>query len=71
MLTNKLKLLILIIAVLAVTRARAADGDLAESQATTIPEPPTILVGALLVLPLGASAIRILRKNESKQPSRL
>ncbi|HMD54297.1 MAG TPA: hypothetical protein VKJ65_07110, partial [Phycisphaerae bacterium] len=30
-----------------------------------VPEPSTVLAGALLLLPLGASAIRILRKSKS------
>ncbi|MGH7972845.1 MAG: hypothetical protein ACREIC_29370, partial [Limisphaerales bacterium] len=30
---------------------------------TAVPEPATILAGALLLLPFGASTIRILRRN--------
>jgi hypothetical protein len=30
-----------------------------------VPEPTTIIAGALLLLPFGASAVRILRKNRA------
>jgi len=32
----------------------------------SVPEPATVLAGALLLIPLGASAVRILRKSHSK-----
>ena len=38
-------------------------GDAMQSQLAIVPETSTIVAGALLLLPLGASAVRILRKN--------
>jgi hypothetical protein len=32
---------------------------------TAVPEPTTIIAGALLLLPFGASTVRILRKNRT------
>jgi len=39
------------------------DGGLAQDQLTLVPEPTTMVAGALLLLPFGASTIRILRKK--------
>lgn len=40
-------------------------GAVAQDQLILVPEPTTVLAGLLLLLPLGASTIRILRKNHS------
>ena len=42
-----------------------ADGSPAQDQLTVVPEASTMIAGALLVLPLGASALRVLRKNRT------
>jgi hypothetical protein len=39
------------------------NGTLAAAAATAVPEPATIIAGLLLLLPLGMSTLRILRKN--------
>jgi hypothetical protein len=33
------------------------------SQTSSVPEPSTVFAGALMLLPLGVSAVRIMRKN--------
>lgn len=38
---------------------------LGTSTPTSVPEPSTVVAGALLLLPLGVSAVRILRKNRT------
>jgi hypothetical protein len=68
------KLAILTVLLAAAPGSRAAlpeegDNSVAKAHAYPIPEPPTIIVGALLLLPLGASAIKILRgSNEKRSP---
>lgn len=39
------------------------DGGLAQDQLAIVPEPTTMIAGALLLLPFGASTIRFIRKN--------
>jgi len=41
------------------------NADLTRATATVVPEPTTILAGALLLLPLAMSAVRILRRGKS------
>jgi hypothetical protein len=73
---RKIKLAALIAALVAAVSANASgqlgadqnaapNGNISVSIGSyhTIPEPPTIIVGALLLLPLGASALRILRRT--------
>ena len=36
-----------------------------------VPEPTTILAGALLLLPFGVSMVRILRRNRAQKPQNL
>ena len=48
------------------TTASVIDGDTASGIATyAVPEPTTVLAGALLLLPFGASTIRFLRKSRT------
>jgi hypothetical protein len=42
-----------------------ASGAVQDQLVIVVPEPATVLAGALLLLPLGASTVRILRKNRS------
>ncbi len=42
-----------------------APGQVQDQLAIVVPEPATMLAGALLLLPFGASTLRILRKNRS------
>ena len=63
--TQKLVLSTLMLSVVTCAQAFAS----VPQQSYAIPEPPTFVVGALLLLPLGASALRILRRADSKTSS--
>ena len=39
-----------------------------KTPASVVPEPTTIIAGALLLLPFGVSTIRILRRNKAVKP---
>jgi hypothetical protein len=43
----------------------ANPGSPAQDQLALVPEPTTMLAGALLLFPFGASTLRILRKNRA------
>jgi hypothetical protein len=43
--------------------ALASDSDLLGGAITTVPEPSTLIAGALLLLPFGASMIQVLRRK--------
>jgi hypothetical protein len=42
-----------------------SNGNLAQDQLGIVPEPTTMIAGALLLLPFGASTLRILRKRQT------
>jgi hypothetical protein len=48
---------------LALTTSATPNSDSYAGSIAAVPEPTTVLAGALLLLPLGASAFRILRRN--------
>jgi ABC-type uncharacterized transport system YnjBCD substrate-binding protein len=39
-------------------------GSISSTASTAVPEPSTVLAGALLLLPFGVSTVRILRKHK-------
>jgi hypothetical protein len=41
------------------------NGTIAQPQLIDVPEASTVIAGALLLLPLGVSALRIVRKNNT------
>jgi hypothetical protein len=52
------------------TRSEFANGSIQDTysqniQILAVPEPTTMVAGALLLLPFGASTLRLLRKNRT------